>query len=315
MDILEVGEDERIRGGRLCVKLVSLVGQRRMPFYVSFQVGKDDVWAHYFHVHEFFTVGMERCNEAGEPCDPSFKKVRLYVADGVAPWEYPEWSAVLEIHCWVDVVKVEEPAPPTPPSPPTEPPISPPEPPVEPFNLWKWLQYGLRKILRDEELPSCPADITKLLVVAMALIYLQTITNIDYWVKVLGLVPIPAILVGEPWRLFTHMWLHYPMVEAVNGLVIPHAHIAFNVLFLWVFGDNVECRLGHGKYLAYYLILGVLAGLGQVLWLHVIGLGLTPIYIIGASGAISGVMGMYLVFYPRNHVMAKECKVRSGQKW
>ena len=120
VDILEVGEDERIRGGRLCVKLVSLVGQRKMPFYVSFQVGKDDVWAHYFHVHEFFTVGMERCSEAGEPCDPSFKKVRLYVTDGVAPWEYPKWTALLEIHCWVDVVKVEEPAPPTPPPPPED---------------------------------------------------------------------------------------------------------------------------------------------------------------------------------------------------
>ena len=103
--------------------------------------------------------------------------------------------------------------------------------------------------------------------------------------------------------MFTHMWLHYPIIETINGLVIPHAHIAMNVLFLWVFGDNVECRLGHGKYLAYYLILGVLAGLGQVLWCHVIGLGLAPICFIGASGAISGIMGMYLVFYPRNHVI------------
>ncbi|MCD6256126.1 MAG: rhomboid family intramembrane serine protease [Deltaproteobacteria bacterium] len=303
VEILEVGEKERIRGGKLCVKLVGLEGQRRLPIYVSFQVGKDDVWAHYFDVYEFFTVGMERCSEAGEPCHPSFKKVRLYVADGAAPWELPEWSALLEIHCWVDVVRVEEPIPTPPSPPPEEPPTPEPEPPVQPFNLWKWLQYGLRKILRDEELPSCPADITKLLVVAMALIYLQTIADIDYWVKVLGLLPIPAILVGEPWRVFTYMWLHYPMVETVNGLVVPHAHIAFNVLFLWVFGDNVECRLGHGKYLAYYLILGVLAGLGQVLWLHMIGLGLAPIYIIGASGAISGVMGMYLVFYPRNHVI------------
>jgi len=85
--------------------------------------------------------------------------------------------------------------------------------------------------------------------------------------------------------------------------VVPHAHIAFNILFLWVFGDNVECRIGHGKYLAYYLICGVISGAGEVLWLHTIGLGFQPIIIVGASGAISGIMGMYLILFPKNHVV------------
>ena len=99
------------------------------------------------------------------------------------------------------------------------------------------------------------------------------------------------------------MWLHAPITETINGIVVPHAHIAMNILFLWVFGDNVECRLGHGKYLAYYLILGILAGLGEVAWLHIMGLGFQPIIIVGASGAISGIMGLYLSLYPKNHVI------------
>ncbi|RLI19296.1 hypothetical protein DRO54_08780, partial [Candidatus Bathyarchaeota archaeon] len=53
--------------------------------------------------------------------------VRLYVADSATPWEFGDWNALLEIHCWVDVAKVEEPAPPTPPPPPEEPPTPPPD--------------------------------------------------------------------------------------------------------------------------------------------------------------------------------------------
>ena len=142
------------------------------------------------------------------------------------------------------------------------------------------------------------------------MIYLNTLADIDWWIAVLGLTPLPTILFAEPWRIFTYMWLHYPIVETVNNLIIPHAHIAMNVLFLWVFGDNVECRLGPGRFLGYYIVLGIVSGLGQVAWLHIIGQGWSPIIIIGASGAISGILGMYLSFFPQNNVvfMGKQMK-------
>jgi membrane associated rhomboid family serine protease len=74
-------------------------------------------------------------------------------------------------------------------------------------------------------------------------------------------------------------------------------HIAGNMLFLWVFGDNVEHRVGPAVYLVFYLIAGVIASLAQVF--------VEPNSVIpslGASGAISGVLGAYLVLFPRNRV-------------
>ncbi len=71
-------------------------------------------------------------------------------------------------------------------------------------------------------------------------------------------------------------------------------HIAGNMLFLWIFGDNVEDAMGHARYLVFYLLAGVLAALAHgVLNAD----SVTPA--IGASGAISGVMGAYIVLFPR----------------
>ena len=74
-------------------------------------------------------------------------------------------------------------------------------------------------------------------------------------------------------------------------------HLFGNMLFLWIFGDNVEEAAGHARYLAFYLLCGVLAGLAQI------GIdtdGTLPS--LGASGAISGVLGGYMVLFPRNRV-------------
>jgi membrane associated rhomboid family serine protease len=87
-------------------------------------------------------------------------------------------------------------------------------------------------------------------------------------------------------NLLTHMFLH-------SGWM----HLLGNMLFLWVFGDNVEDILGHGKYLIFYLLCGVAAGLGQMV--------IDPysrIPMLGASGAIAGVMGAYLVKFPHSEV-------------
>ncbi len=86
--------------------------------------------------------------------------------------------------------------------------------------------------------------------------------------------------------VFTSMFMH-------GGFM----HFIGNMLFLWVFGDNVEERLGHVKYLVFYIAAGVAAAWAQI------GIDLdseTPM--IGASGAISGVLGAYLMLYPYNRI-------------
>jgi membrane associated rhomboid family serine protease len=75
-------------------------------------------------------------------------------------------------------------------------------------------------------------------------------------------------------------------------------HFAGNMLYLWIFGDNVEDRMGHGRFLVFYLLCGAGAAVAQT----VVSAGsLVPM--VGASGAIAGVMGAYFVLYPRSRVL------------
>jgi membrane associated rhomboid family serine protease len=82
------------------------------------------------------------------------------------------------------------------------------------------------------------------------------------------------------------------------------AHIAGNMLFLWIFGDNVEDRMGHLRYLVFYLLTGVLASLAHVLSTVMFAADQTSLLVpsLGASGAISGVLGGYLVLHPKRRV-------------
>ena len=76
------------------------------------------------------------------------------------------------------------------------------------------------------------------------------------------------------------------------------AHLAGNMLFLWIFGDNVEDRLGHGRFLVFYLLCGSVAALAQAAF----DPG-SPVPMVGASGAIAGVMGAYVILYPQSRVL------------
>jgi membrane associated rhomboid family serine protease len=79
------------------------------------------------------------------------------------------------------------------------------------------------------------------------------------------------------------------------------AHILGNMLYLWIFGDNLEDRLGHGRYLLFYLLVGLLASLAHVFASVLLGDNL-QIPTLGASGAIAGVLGGYQLLFPRNRV-------------
>jgi membrane associated rhomboid family serine protease len=99
--------------------------------------------------------------------------------------------------------------------------------------------------------------------------------------------------------------LETPRLFAISTLITSAflhanlAHLAGNMLFLWVFGDDVEGALGHGSYLWFYLVCGAVAGLAQV----VVSPG-SPIPGIGASGAIAGVLASYLLLFPHARVRA-----------
>jgi membrane associated rhomboid family serine protease len=79
------------------------------------------------------------------------------------------------------------------------------------------------------------------------------------------------------------------------------AHIAGNMLYLWIFGDNLENALGHLRYLVFYLLCGILASLAHV-FVTVATHGNTLVPSLGASGAISGVLGGYILLYPSRRV-------------
>ena len=98
----------------------------------------------------------------------------------------------------------------------------------------------------------------------------------------------PELAVVPAWMtVFTSMFLH-------GGWM----HLIGNMLYLWIFADNVEDRLGHGRFVVFYALCGVAAALAQAL----------PdpgsqVPMVGASGAISGVLGAYLLMFPRAHVL------------
>jgi membrane associated rhomboid family serine protease len=107
--------------------------------------------------------------------------------------------------------------------------------------------------------------------------------EVEDFILVFGLIPADFSVV----TMFTSMFVH-------GGF----AHVAGNLLYLWIFGDNVEDRLGHGRFVLFYLAAGAIAALSQA--------AMDPgsvIPMVGASGAIAGVMGGYFVLYPHSRVL------------
>ncbi|HZP92497.1 MAG TPA: rhomboid family intramembrane serine protease [Burkholderiales bacterium] len=105
------------------------------------------------------------------------------------------------------------------------------------------------------------------------------------------------------YELFTFQYGYRPAAPSLTALfsaMFLHAgllHVAGNMLFLWIYGDNVEHRLGPIRFLFWYLATGVAASLS-----HALFAGRSPLPLIGASGAISGVLGFYFVWFPHHQV-------------
>jgi membrane associated rhomboid family serine protease len=92
----------------------------------------------------------------------------------------------------------------------------------------------------------------------------------------------------------------YPLWTTLLTSMFLHGgwgHLGGNMLFLWIFGDNLEHRIGHLRFLTFYLVCGIAAGLA-----HIVFNSQSTVPTVGASGAISGVLGGYLLLFPRNRV-------------
>jgi membrane associated rhomboid family serine protease len=140
----------------------------------------------------------------------------------------------------------------------------------------------LRDVIPSRTVPF----VTVTLIVMNILVFLFEMSlgdSVDLFVASWALVPARFSLV----TLLTSMFLH-------GGLM----HVGGNMLFLWIFGDNVEDKMGHGRFLIFYLLCGIAAALAQTL--------MQPdslIPMVGASGAIAGVMGAYFVSYPHSRIV------------
>src|SRR5262245_6892122 len=106
---------------------------------------------------------------------------------------------------------------------------------------------------------------------------------LDVFTHVYGVVPIDF---SAP-TLISSMFLHGSW-----------SHVIVNMWYLWIFGDNVEDRLGHGRFIVFYLLCGIAAAVGQILMDPY-----STVPMVGASGAIAGVMGAYFVLYPQSRVL------------
>ena len=130
--------------------------------------------------------------------------------------------------------------------------------------------------------------VTVLLIVANILVFLNQLSldpySLHQYIADYGLRPNPHYF--HVLNIFTAMFVHAGWL-----------HVGGNMLFLWVFGGNVEDILGHGKFLLFYLLCGVAAALAQI-----VSDPLSTMPMVGASGAIAGVMGAYLVKFPRSRV-------------
>jgi len=121
---------------------------------------------------------------------------------------------------------------------------------------------------------------------SIAFLFEQSLSRpaLEQFVHVYGVVPARLDVL----TVFTSMFLHGDWL-----------HFLGNMLFLWIFGDNVEDRLGHLRYVVFYLLCGAAAVAA-----HVYMNPASTVPTIGASGAIAGVMGAYFVLYPHSRVLA-----------
>jgi len=136
----------------------------------------------------------------------------------------------------------------------------------------------------DEKISKKTPYFTYGLIVANVAVFIISLFSFEYLITTFGFIPANPDIVS----MFTHMFLH-------GGVL----HLFVNMWYLYIFGDNMEVAFGGGKFIVFYIISGLFA-----LAFHYITNPLSAIPVVGASGAVSGVLGAYLVLLPHMKIRA-----------
>jgi len=155
--------------------------------------------------------------------------------------------------------------------------------------------------LRDENPIKITPYVTYALIAANILVFIYELTLVPPQLD--GFFHLFAVVPRELTASFDGIAVNQPVPEPLTLITSQflHAgftHVGFNMLFLWIFGNNIEEELGSVKYLIFYLTCGVLAALSQ--WFFSANSGVPS---LGASGAIAGIMGAYILKFPNVRVV------------
>lgn len=154
----------------------------------------------------------------------------------------------------------------------------------------------LRDTIRSRRFPV--VTVTIIVINVLVFLYQASLPReaLEVLVRSYGLIPardLPRLL-DHPFSIATYT----PFVTAIF-LHGGWFHVLGNMLYLWVFGDNVEDSMGRGKFVLFYLLVGFAGSLA-----HMITSPGSPVPTIGASGAVAGILGAYFISFPRSRVLA-----------
>jgi membrane associated rhomboid family serine protease len=155
--------------------------------------------------------------------------------------------------------------------------------------------------LRDDNPTTLPPVVTVSLIIVTTLVFLWQVSQgaADQQRVIYALGVIPAVLFGKA-ELPPEIAMVSPEVSVVTSMFLHGGwlHLIGNMLYLWIFGNNVEDSMGHARFVVFYLACGVAAALAQSF-----AAPDSTVPMVGASGAIAGVLGAYLLLFPHAHVL------------
>lgn len=150
--------------------------------------------------------------------------------------------------------------------------------------------------LKDLNRSPVAPHVTRLLIIANVVVFIvMWFYGQAFYVDAVlrfGMVPEDVLTGRRLYTVFTSMFLHADLF-----------HIAFNMLYLFIFGDNVEGNFGHKRFLLFYFLCGLIADVFHIGSLVLWNFAELSTVTIGASGAISGVLGAYMIMYPRAKIL------------
>jgi membrane associated rhomboid family serine protease len=159
---------------------------------------------------------------------------------------------------------------------------------TKPYVCYAVLIINIVVFLVDRVLPHGPlGNLWQFAMVPYSVVHGVSIAPMIESGRIVGFQQAPGLGLQPQWlTIFTSMFMH-------GGFM----HIGGNMLYLWIFGNNIEDVLGHVRFLVFYLVCGALAAMAHILF----NIG-SPVPTVGASGAIAGVLGAYLILFPTARV-------------